>query len=46
MRLLHVAQHWLQADPPGMNHLLVGVFAVAAIWIMFERMGFAALKFR
>ena len=46
MHLLHVIEHWLQADPPGTNHLLVGVFSVAAIWIMFERMGFAARKFR
>jgi hypothetical protein len=46
MRLLHVAQHWLQADPPGTHHLLVGVIAVAAIWIVFERMGVTARKFR
>lgn len=46
MHLLHLVQHWLNADPPGTHHLLVGVLAVAAIWILFERMGFTARKFR
>ncbi|HWB12262.1 MAG TPA: hypothetical protein VG826_23745 [Pirellulales bacterium] len=46
MHLLHLAQHWLHADPLGANHLLIGVFAVAVIWVMFERMGLTARKFR
>jgi hypothetical protein len=46
MHLLHLAQHWLQADPPGTHHLLVAVLAVAVIWIMLERAGVTARKFR
>jgi hypothetical protein len=46
MHLLHLARHWLDADPPGTNHLLLAVFAVAVIWIAFERAGLTARRFR
>ena len=46
MHLLHLAQHWLHADPPGTHHLLVGVVAVALIWVLFERVGVTAQKYR
>ena len=46
MYVLHLAERWLLAQPPGTNHLLAAVVAVAAIWIAFERMGNQARKFR
>ena len=46
MHVLRLAQHWLSTDPPGTNHLLAAVVAVAVIWIVFERLGSTAQKYR
>jgi hypothetical protein len=39
MPILHYLQRWLAADPPGTNHLVAAVFAVAILWVVFERLG-------
>ena len=46
MNLLHLVQNWLQSDPAGTNQLLIAVVAVVAIWILFERVGLTARKYR
>lgn len=39
MHLFHLVQRWLMVDPPGINHIVTAVFAVALVWVVFERFG-------
>jgi hypothetical protein len=39
MQVFQYIHRWLGADPPGTNHLVAAVFAVALIWVVFERVG-------
>jgi hypothetical protein len=39
MQILEYVQRWLAADPPGTNHLVAAVFAVALVWVALERFG-------
>lgn len=38
MRLLHLWQQWLSHQPQGINGFVAAVFAVAVVWIAFERL--------
>ncbi|HEX5444473.1 MAG TPA: hypothetical protein VFW87_11610, partial [Pirellulales bacterium] len=38
MQLIHVWQHWLAQQPQGINGFIAAVFAVALVWIAFERL--------
>lgn len=38
MQVLEYVHRWLAA-PPGTNHLVAAVFAVALIWVALERFG-------
>lgn len=37
MRLVHLWQHWVAQQPQGINGFVAAVFAVAVVWIAFER---------
>ncbi|HEX7448996.1 MAG TPA: hypothetical protein VF306_15695 [Pirellulales bacterium] len=41
MQLVHLWQQWLAQQPQGINGFVAAVFAVALVWIAFERLNYA-----
>lgn len=38
MQVIHLWQHWAAQQPQGINGFVTAVFAVALVWIAFERL--------